>query len=714
MRLQSLCLFSRTAGRLREEEGIAPDSFPVSRKTFYWVMLAAVVLAALLKARGIGTYSLWCDEITTAVDARQSVSYIIHRFMGNGHPFYTLLAKASILVFGETDATVRLPAVVFSCAALAVGAFFVKWLAGDRVAICYALLAITLPSQVCNGGNARGYSMVVFFSIISMWLMLGALQRPGFLLWAWYGVSVSLLTYSHLLCGGMMAAAEGVFITVYLVVNATRWKFEEVRYRAQIPRMAVGFMVAVGLTALLFSPWWINPSQVKDVGSYSTYVFAPWTAVKHLFLVFHQWTLSSTWYWQLAWIGVIGLGLLRLFAGGMTALSLWILCWVGVPVALNSLVSDIACAEDRYVVYWIPLLLLLASLGLESLPRFFRACSVEKPMRVVQTVCTSPVAVALALAVANLGPALNIACLHLDDWHGAARLIQGFNEKNSLVLMPPNCRLHFALTYYAVPEEKIRSAPFPYTFYDSIYAEAKKRGQTLWIVSRHSMGPAEILSSTYAAEFAPVSSTFFSRISVWCRLPSGPTSPYYKRDLLALAEHAERLMSPDPIKTLMVGEAHFSVRQIKKAAVAYEKAERRLERLLWLDSRFGDPRFGSQLRGLHFWLGIAHRDLAAIYEGPRNDPERAYQYSLEWVARTPSSLPGLRQAGWNAYGAHRTSAAMFFWSRLAKRYEAAGELAEASYHRQKAAALGGMMKGYYQNRARSAWRRSTRFLGGGK
>lgn len=652
------------------------------------VGLLILALSFLFRFHGSGSHSLWIDELCTANDARESVSLIVHKFIGNGHPFYTLLTKGSITFFGESDASVRFPAVVFGTAAVLLTALFVGSLLGARGGLAAAIVGITLPAQVLYSGNARGYSMVIFFTALSLWLLISALKRPTLRIWSLYGLSISLLLYSHLLCGGVMAAAQFAFLGLYILLNQTRYRFSDVPLKHLGPGVGLAFVIAGVLTAFAYSPWYLNASHVKDMQTYSTYQMNLLVSTTHCFTVWWNWTLSSSWYWQVLWLGLVALGFVRLYSVGLSTLNLLVTCWIVVPILLNSVITDTACLEDRYVVYWLPLLVLMTILGSETLLDRCKRVSADRSLRFAQLTLVQPVAAMLVLMLANAGPAFNAGRFHLDDWHGAARLITSFHPNHSVVLMPPNCQAPYTLTYYGVPADRIVTSGQQFGLYDPAVSAAVRERKVIWFISRHSFLPSEYLSEENSKNFFQVTTTFLSRISLWCRLPEGDDPLVSTQDRLKLQLAAAEAMQSDPIMDYLAAGILEESQDFEESAVRYKSAAEGLYSFAFADPRFADPRFGVMQAGLLEWIGRVERARGEVVETKLGDPSSALHQYARSAAFCPRSSIARRGFAWCSYRNGHRGHALFLWVRTAEAYAAEGRKDESTYHMEKAQNLG--------------------------
>jgi 4-amino-4-deoxy-L-arabinose transferase-like glycosyltransferase len=163
---------------------------------------------------------LWLDEVLTLTDfLRLPFSEIVATFPSqNQHMLYSLLARGAILIFGESFAAARLPAVLFGVASLWALFMLGRRVAGEREALLSAALMTFSYHHVWFSQNARGYSGLLFFSILSTWLWIEAIGRGKPRLWIAYGAAVGLGLWIHMTMV-FVPAAHGI---VYLSRLAAR------------------------------------------------------------------------------------------------------------------------------------------------------------------------------------------------------------------------------------------------------------------------------------------------------------------------------------------------------------------------------------------------------------------------------------------------------------------------------------------------------------
>jgi mannosyltransferase len=163
---------------------------------------------------------LWLDEVLTLTDfLRLPFSEIVATFPSqNQHVLYSLLARAAILIFGESFAAARLPAVLFGVASIWALFMLGRRVAGEREALLACALMTFSYHHVWFSQNARGYSGLLFFSIVSTWLWIEAMGRGKPRLWIAYGTAVWLGLWIHMTMV-FVPAAHGI---VYLSRLAAR------------------------------------------------------------------------------------------------------------------------------------------------------------------------------------------------------------------------------------------------------------------------------------------------------------------------------------------------------------------------------------------------------------------------------------------------------------------------------------------------------------
>jgi hypothetical protein len=173
-----------------------------------WAVLALFVATGLgLRLINLDS-GLWYDEIVTLKSyVRLPTAKLLTSCTEfNNHMLFSLLAQASIASFGESPWALRLPAVLFGLASIPALWWLSSLLIGRRESLYAALLLTVSYHHVFYSQSARGYTGLLFFSLLSTGLFLKGLRRPGWRPWITYAAVNGLALFTHLTAAFTIAA----------------------------------------------------------------------------------------------------------------------------------------------------------------------------------------------------------------------------------------------------------------------------------------------------------------------------------------------------------------------------------------------------------------------------------------------------------------------------------------------------------------------------
>jgi len=246
------------AGRIRPFHPIAvplvaPLDMRQSGKTsrIEWAILAAILIcgfALRLNALGLG---LWHDEIAALVNyVRMPAGIILTTFDSqNQHMLYSLLGRLSFLLFGESAWAMRLPAAVFGVASLWATYWFGTHITTRRESLMSAALLAASYHHVWFSQNARGYSALLFWTLVSSALFLRMLRSRvayGWGAFVPYALVTALAIYTQMLA--VFVTAAHFLIWSWLFVRQRRRGSE---VSSWMPLAA--FVLATTLTLQLYA-----------------------------------------------------------------------------------------------------------------------------------------------------------------------------------------------------------------------------------------------------------------------------------------------------------------------------------------------------------------------------------------------------------------------------------------------------------------------------
>ena len=134
------------------------------------MILAATLVAAILRLWGLGSQSLWVDEVFTWMSAGGSGPFGLDELLENVHgPLYSAAVHLAMQLFGDHEWVLRLPSALAGIAIVPVMAWAAGRWVGARAVVPAAWLAAGSPFLVWYSQEARNYS----------WLMLAAALSAG-------------------------------------------------------------------------------------------------------------------------------------------------------------------------------------------------------------------------------------------------------------------------------------------------------------------------------------------------------------------------------------------------------------------------------------------------------------------------------------------------------------------------------------------------------
>ena len=149
-----------------------PAQTPASRPEAL-LFAAILAVATVVRLHGLGS-DLWFDEMATYVrDAGLPIGELVSTYESqNQHFLYSILAKLTMAAFGDSPWSLRLPAVIFGVAGIWALYRLGMYVANRREALLAAGLVALSYHHVWFSQNARGYTGLMFFTLLSSWLLL--------------------------------------------------------------------------------------------------------------------------------------------------------------------------------------------------------------------------------------------------------------------------------------------------------------------------------------------------------------------------------------------------------------------------------------------------------------------------------------------------------------------------------------------------------------
>ncbi len=213
-----------------------------------WALGGLVTLALALRTPGLGA-GLSFDEIDTLVHyARKELREIVSTFDSqNQHLLYSVLARGSFELFGESAWAVRLPAVLLGAGGVVALYVLARSVTDAREAIFAAALLAVSYHHVWFSQDARGYTGLLLFTLLGTTEFLRMCARArasGIAAPLRYGLWMALATWIH--ATAVFAVAAHVLVWV-----ACAWQARARRVAGAHHQVLSGFVLATMLSLVL-------------------------------------------------------------------------------------------------------------------------------------------------------------------------------------------------------------------------------------------------------------------------------------------------------------------------------------------------------------------------------------------------------------------------------------------------------------------------------
>jgi uncharacterized protein (TIGR03663 family) len=163
-------------------------------------------------------------------------------------PFQFHVVALSYFLFGATDTTARLPAVLFSIATVAFMWCYRRYL-GKAGAMVAAVLFLISPYMLYYGRYVRNESFVAFFGVMTIWATLAYLDTGQFRYMLWLTAAI-VLHFTAKETAYIYTAQLLLFLGIYFIYRVTSLKWIVREYRKYFLLSLMGVVLLAGVTML--------------------------------------------------------------------------------------------------------------------------------------------------------------------------------------------------------------------------------------------------------------------------------------------------------------------------------------------------------------------------------------------------------------------------------------------------------------------------------
>lgn len=325
-----------------------------------WIVTSLIVLGIIARATRLGE-SLWYDEIAAFTTyGKHGPGQIIGNFFdASNHIFHTLLSSWSVKLFESdlgSELALRLPALLFSLGGIVCVYCLAKISINRRAAIIAGLLMAVFPVAVLEGSEARGYSMMIFFSALSTLLFVITRARNEPWIWCIYAGICALGVWTHLVF---------TFVTFGHAIMLV-WQTALYQEFSRAAKGIASLLLAAVLTITLYAP------AIPDLMNLRSTFITSSTSQPSIIGIegFHALLqLGGSWYFWAAWPGLLVLiiGLVAVFKKSANPIcrEICVASLLGLPLfVLIVLILD-SWMYARFALFCFPGAVILIALGIE-------------------------------------------------------------------------------------------------------------------------------------------------------------------------------------------------------------------------------------------------------------------------------------------------------------------------------------------------------------
>jgi mannosyltransferase len=357
------------------ENRCTTDQHSSSRWVTISLLIGVLLVGTGLRLWNLDSRGLWQDEIFTAAiaSAGNSLSEVVSIPLYNtalpAPPLYFLITHC-FLFLGDNDFVLRFPALAFGVLGLAMTYTLGARLFGKSEGVVGAFLLAIAPFHIRYSQDARFYTLLVLLSLLSGYFLYRGISSGERKWFAGFVVCTLLNVYSHLFAF-LVLAAQVVFVvglwgTGLLATSGGRARYrDEGEVVASSPdrRGVLAFAVSLIIIGLAYTP--MAPHLLRGLGGAKGLGGAGRGVADSLsFLVqaLDSWSLGSGWRILILLVPSV-VGLLAAARGQWK--QLWFACcWFLVPFAVLLTVPAGHGFRPRYVLFMLPLFLILVARGL--------------------------------------------------------------------------------------------------------------------------------------------------------------------------------------------------------------------------------------------------------------------------------------------------------------------------------------------------------------
>ncbi|MFA5199862.1 MAG: glycosyltransferase family 39 protein [Candidatus Omnitrophota bacterium] len=190
--------------------------YPRIKLTKNIIFICFILLVALiLRLYRLGANDLWNDEVYSV--------FIANDFWGSWNPpLYFAGLHYWVKVFGLSEFSLRLPSAIFGAGSVLLLFMFGKRLFDEKIGLIASLMLCLSSFNIWYSQEARPYTLQVFFSILSTYILYRAITERKKLLWIYFSLVSILALYSNINYFHFFLLVTQLFLAVFFLGKKMR------------------------------------------------------------------------------------------------------------------------------------------------------------------------------------------------------------------------------------------------------------------------------------------------------------------------------------------------------------------------------------------------------------------------------------------------------------------------------------------------------------
>lgn len=472
-------VLSNNAGTEKFSVSIKNETFisKITSNTTLLILFFITLLGAYLRIHGLGSESIWLDEASTfRMSSVDSIATVWANAIQDRHPPLHFLVIHFVTMFSNSEFWLRFPSAVFGILTIPAIYLTADCLFGKKEGLISAFILSISVVHIFYSQEARMYSQMVFFSLISVYFLYRSYSENKNWLWMGFSISAALAFYSFYYTVFVLVplilfycivqlkdSYRGTKIVISDVENAKHFVLSMVVFLVLISPLIIPF-VSQSISRTSGSPTW----GMSQSASFFTSIL-------------QQFSIAGTGFYVLLFFFLIGS--VFLFKDNKKREQSLLL---GLLFILPFIASFILAAKmpfsSRYLLFILPIYIVIISRGITGTSDFLfspkKPSSKKNESDVVNMYFTTLVLlIILLLSFSSLSS--YYSTLQKNDWRTATSYLGEISSPGDVIVFLPGYMTQPFEYYYSSDDRIIAGASSSETLMD---VNSKYSNSKIWYV----------------------------------------------------------------------------------------------------------------------------------------------------------------------------------------------------------------------------------------